>query len=140
MAVHVLIVGGGKVGLHLGGLLLAGGHTVGMIERREAEVAALRASLPGGVVVEGSGTDPEVLEAAEIRRADVVAAVTGTDETNLVVATLARFEFGVRRVVARVNHPRNKWMFTPAMGVDVAVDQADLTARLIAEAMLQESG
>jgi trk system potassium uptake protein TrkA len=140
MAVHVLIVGGGKVGSYLGGLLLSGGHTIGVIERREAEVAALRTALPGGLVVHGSGTDPEVLETAQIRRVDVVAAVTGTDETNLVVATLARFEFGVRRVIARVNHPKNKWMFTPAMGVDVAVDQVDVTARLIAEAMLQESG
>jgi trk system potassium uptake protein TrkA len=135
---RVLIVGGGKVGSHLGGLLVAGGHTVCVIERQEPHVAALRAALPGVVVVEGSGTDPEVLERAEIRRADMVAAVTGTDETNLVVATLARFEFTVRRVVARVNHPKNAWMFTAAMGVDVAVDQVDLTARLIAEAMLQK--
>jgi trk system potassium uptake protein TrkA len=65
----------------------------------------------------------------------VVAAVTGEDETNLVVASLARSEFRVPRVIGRVNNPRNAWLFTPTMGVDVAVNQADLMARLIAEEM-----
>jgi trk system potassium uptake protein TrkA len=74
-----------------------------------------------------------VLERAGIRDADAVAAVTGDDEDNLVVATLARAEFAVRRVVARVNNPRNAWLFTPEMGVDAALDQGDLMAKLIAE-------
>jgi trk system potassium uptake protein TrkA len=65
----------------------------------------------------------------------VVAAVTGDDEDNLVIATLARFEFSVRRVIARVNNPRNAWLYTPAMGVDAALNQADLMAKLIAEEM-----
>jgi trk system potassium uptake protein TrkA len=135
MTVNVVIVGGGKVGAHLAALLLAGGHTVRVVELREAEVAALRAALRADRVIRGSGTDPEVLEAAGIRDAHVVAAVAGRDETNLVVATLARFEFNVPRVIARVNHPKNTWMFTREMGVDVAVDQADLMAHLIAEEM-----
>jgi len=66
---------------------------------------------------------------------NVVAAVTGLDETNLVVSNLARFQFEVPRVIARVNHPRNAWMFTPEMGVDVALNQADLIATMIAEEM-----
>jgi trk system potassium uptake protein TrkA len=61
--------------------------------------------------------------------------VTGADETNLVVTTLARFEFGVPRIIARVNNPKNAWLFTPEMGVDVALNQADLIAHLIAEEM-----
>lgn len=68
-------------------------------------------------------------------KADVVAAVTGADETNLVATSLARFEFGVPRIIARVNNPRNAWLFTPEMGVDVALNQADLIAHLIAEEM-----
>jgi trk system potassium uptake protein TrkA len=65
----------------------------------------------------------------------VVAAVTGSDETNLTVASLARFEFRVPRVIARVNDPRNAWLFTAEMGVDVYLNQADLIAHLIAEEM-----
>jgi trk system potassium uptake protein TrkA len=64
-----------------------------------------------------------------------VAAVTGTDETNLVATSLAKFEFGVQRTIARVKDPKNAWMFTPIMGVDAALSQADLMAHLIAEEM-----
>lgn len=85
--------------------------------------------------VHGSGTDPAVLEAAGIRTADMVAAVTGADETNLVITSLARFAFGVPKAVARVNNPHNTWMFIPAMGVDLALNQADVIARLIAQAV-----
>ncbi len=95
----------------------------------------LRRDLPQGVVVEGNGTDPDVLENAGIGRANVVAAVTGADETNLVVIGLARFEFKVPRTIARVKNPRNAWMFTPEMGVDVALNQTDLLAHLVAEEM-----
>jgi trk system potassium uptake protein TrkA len=87
------------------------------------------------MIMLGNGTDPTVLEAAGIRQANVVAAVTGADETNLVVTSLARFEFNVPRTIARVRTPKNAWMFTPAMGVDVALNQADLLAHLIAEEM-----
>ena len=79
--------------------------------------------------------DPDVLEAAGIRRADLVAAVTGADETNLVVTSLARQEFNVHRVIARVNNPKNAWLFTPEMGCDVAVNQAEVMAKLIIEGM-----
>ena len=132
---YVIVVGGGKTGSHLAELLLAGGHGVRVIDDREDVVAKLRRELPADVVVPGDGADPDVLERAGIREADVVAAVTGDDEDNLVVATLARFEFSVRRVIARVNNPRNAWLYTPEMGVDVALNQADLMAKLIAEEM-----
>jgi trk system potassium uptake protein TrkA len=85
--------------------------------------------------VAGDGSSPEVLESAGITHAQVLAAVTGADETNLVATTLGRFEFGVPRTIARVNNPLNAWLFTPEMGVDVAVNQADLMAHLIREEM-----
>ncbi|UTF51709.1 TrkA family potassium uptake protein [Desulfomicrobium sp. ZS1] len=131
----VIIVGGGKVGTHLAMSLLAGGHQIHIIERHPGELKAVHEVLPAGCVVAGSGTDPAVLEATGIRDADVLAAVTGTDATNLVATSLARFEFGVPRTIARVKDPGNGWMFTPAMGVDAAVNQAGLMAQLIAEEM-----
>jgi trk system potassium uptake protein len=131
----VIIVGGGKVGTHLASLLLAEQHQVKVVESRVREVQHLHDDLPVGSVIPGSGTDPATLEAAGIRDADVMAAVTGTDETNLVATSLARFEFGVPRTIARVKDPKNGWMFTPVMGVDVAVSQAELMAHLIAEEM-----
>jgi trk system potassium uptake protein TrkA len=130
---RALIVGGGRVGGRLAALLLDTGHEVGVIERRSQQAADLVARLPAAVVTQGSGTDPTVLERAGIHRCDVAAAVTGNDETNLVVAGIARFEFSVGRTIARVVDPRNAWMFTDEMGVDVALDQADVLAHLIAE-------
>lgn len=135
MAMTVLIVGGGKVGTHLASMLLSEGYRAKVIEIERGEIPRLQRDLPAKVVIHGNGTDPNVLEAAGIRQADVVAAVTGADETNLVVASLARFEFHVPRVIARVNNPKNAWLFTPEMGVDVALNQADLMAHLIAEEM-----
>jgi trk system potassium uptake protein TrkA len=129
----VIIVGGGKVGVYLAGLLLSGGARVKVIELNPGELPRLAGQLEQLEVIEGSGTDPEVLQTAGIRRADVVAAVTGSDENNLVAASLARFEFGVDRVIARVNDPSNAWMFTPQMGVDVALNQADILAHLVME-------
>jgi trk system potassium uptake protein TrkA len=131
----VIIVGGGKTGSHLAELLLAGGHQVRVIDRRPEVIEKLRTELPVETVVRGDGADPKVLINVGIKTANVVAAVTGDDEDNLVVSTMARFEFGIRRVIARVNNPKNAWLFTPEMGVDVAINQADLMAKLIAEEM-----
>ena len=135
MTMHVMIVGGGKVGTYLARILLADGYKVKVIEGTREEFERAGEELPADVVVFGSGTDPNVLEAAGIRNVDVVAAVTRTDETNLVITSLARFEFNVKRTIARVNTPKNAWLFTPAMGVDVPLNQADLMAHLIAEEM-----
>lgn len=132
---YVIVVGGGKVGAYLANLLLSSGERVKVIEERLEDIPALQRELPVEAVMQGSGADPLVLEAAGIRQANAVAAVTGSDETNLVVAGLARSEFNVPRVIARVNDPRNAWMFTPKMGVDVFLNQADLLAHLIAEEM-----
>jgi trk system potassium uptake protein TrkA len=131
----VIIVGGGKTGSHLAELLLAGGHRVRVIDRRPEVIEKLKTELPAESIVRGDGADPKVLINVGIKTADVVASVTGDDEDNLVVSTLARFEFNVRRVIARVNNPKNAWLFTPDMGVDVAINQADLMSKLIAEEM-----
>jgi len=131
----VIIVGGGKTGSYLAELLLADGHKVRVIDRRPEVIEKLKTELPVESIVRGDGADPKVLINVGVKTADVVASVTGDDEDNLVVSTLARFEFNVRRVIARVNNPKNAWLFTPDMGVDVAIDQADLMSKLIAEEM-----
>ena len=132
---YVIIVGGGKTGSQLASQLLSGGHKIRLIEDRPIVLERLREELPDEVVVAGDGSAPSVLESAGIENAQVLAAVTGEDEDNLVATTLARFEFGVPRVIARVNNPKNTWLFTPEMGVDVALCQSDILAKLIAEEM-----
>lgn len=132
---NAIVIGGGKVGGHLGNLLQQAGHTVTLIELRSEHVAELHRLLPAVQVLQGSGTDPDLLERAGVRQAHVVAAVTGNDEDNLVVTSLARFEFNVPRTIARVNDPRNAWLFTADMGVDAALNQADLMAHMILEEM-----
>jgi trk system potassium uptake protein TrkA len=131
----VIIVGGGKTGAHLAAQSVQDGHAVRLIEQRSEVVARLNRDLPAGAVIEGDGSSPSLLEAAGIRQAQVLAAVTGQDETNLVISTLARFEYSVPRLVARVNSPKNAWLFTPEMGVDVGLNQTEILAKLIAEEM-----
>ena len=131
----VIIVGGGQTGSQLAAMLLSEGHKIKIIDDREPVIERLRQELPAGTVVAGDGSTPSVLEEAGITAANVLAAVTNEDETNLVITTLGRFEFNVPRVIARVNNPKNGWMFTTEMGVDVALNQAQLMSRLIAEEM-----
>ena len=131
----VMIIGGGKVGTYLANYLLNEKHEVKLIELREEETPRILQDIPRSALVIGSGTNPDVLETAGIRNMNVVAVVTGIDEVNLVAASLARFEFMVPRIIARINHPKNAWMFNESMGVDVALNQADLMAALIAEEM-----
>jgi trk system potassium uptake protein TrkA len=132
---YTIIVGGGQVGAYLASLLLVEKHQIKVIDNRKDRIAILEQRIPAEMLILGSGSDPNVLEVAGIHRANVIAAVTGSDETNLVVCSLARLEFKVPRVIARVNNPKNVWLYTPEMGVDVALNQADLLAHLIAEEM-----
>ncbi|MBF8281882.1 MAG: Potassium transporter TrkA [Anaerolineales bacterium] len=131
----VIIVGGGRTGSHLAELLVQEGHAVKVIDDRPEILERLRQEMPAEAVVAGDGSDPNVLEAVGVKRAQVLAAVTAEDEANLVATSLARFEFNVPRVIARVNDPKNAWMFTAEMGVDVALNNADILAKLIAEEM-----
>ena len=131
----VIIIGGGKVGAYIANLLLNNNCSVKVIENRNYVYDKLKKEVPEENIVFGSGTDPNILESAGIKDADVVAAVTGSDEINLVASTIVKFEFGISRVIARVNNPQNTWLFNSGMGVDVALNQADLMAHLVVEEM-----
>ena len=131
----VIIIGGGQVGAYIADLLLKSDCLVKVIENRENVLDKLERELPHDVIIRGSGTEPNVLEFAGIADADVVAAVTGADETNLVASTIAKFEFAVPRVIARVNNPKNAWLFDSGRGVDVRISQADLMAHIVVEQM-----
>ncbi len=132
---YVLIIGGGRTGSHLASLLHTQGHEVRLVEHRPDVLANVHHELPTEIIYEGDGTDPQVLETMEVQRANVLAAVSTDDADNLVVASLARHQYGVRRVIGRVNNPRNAWLFTPEFGVDVALNQADIMSKLIEEEM-----
>jgi trk system potassium uptake protein TrkA len=132
---HVIIVGGGNTGSYLANILLENKHTVRVIESRPSMLEVIRAELPEGVVISGDGSSPTILEEAGIKQAQVVAAVTGDDETNLVISSLARFEYNVPRVIGRVNNPKNAWLYNKDMGVDVPLNQADVLAHMVAEEM-----
>ena len=132
---YVIVVGGGNTGSSLTKLLLDAGQSVCVIEERPSVIEKLQLELPPESIIEGDGSSPTVLEKAKISRANVLAGVTGSDETNLVVTSLARFEFNVPRVIARVNNPKNSWLFNSEMGVDVFLNQAEILAQLVAEEM-----
>lgn len=132
---HVLIVGGGLTGAELARLLLGEGQQVTVVEEREEVAARLQKEIPQAHIILGDGCEPTVLEQAGVRKADVVAAVTGHDEDNLVVCLLARQEFRVRRTLGRVNNAKNEWLFTRDMGVDVSVSGAHIMASLLREEM-----
>jgi len=130
---NVLIVGGGKTGSYLAQRLYEEGQAVMVIEKNPEGAAKLKEILPAITVVAGDGDDPATLELAGVRNADVVVATTGDDEDNLVACLLARLEFRVRRTLARVNNPKNEWLFTPTLGIDVWVSQAHVIADLLRE-------
>ena len=132
---YVIIVGGGRTGSHLASLLLQEGHEVRLIDHRPDILATLHREITTEVIFEGDGTDPQTLEAAGIQRAQVVAAVTADDADNLVAASLARYQYGVRRIIGRINNPKNAWLFSKDFGVDVALNNADIMAKLIEEEM-----
>lgn len=135
MVLSVLIAGGGKVGMYLAKILLTEGHRVTILEDNKNDLDKLRKEFSSSHLIEGNPTNPHDLSVAGISSVDVVAAVTRFDETNLVITSLAKFEFKVKRTIARVNIPKNAWLFTKEMGVDVTVNQADFMAHLIAREM-----
>lgn len=130
---HILIVGGGKVGTSLADILSAQGHQVSIIEMRDAVFTKNQRTVKHAEHIYGDGCNPAVLRDAGVAVMDAVVAVTGDDEDNLVVAKLAKHEYHVPRVIARVNNPKNEWLFTPRMGVDIAISHAALLSRIIHE-------
>ncbi|MDO9348411.1 MAG: NAD-binding protein [Anaerolineales bacterium] len=131
----VIIAGGGRTGAQLASLLLVEDQQVRLIEHRRELLARLHRELPTEVIYEGSPIDPQVLEQAGIRQANVLAATTDTDANNLVLCFMARKMFKVPRIIARVNNPRNAWLFNENFHVDVALNQANVLAHLIQEEM-----
>ncbi|MBF6329743.1 potassium channel family protein [Nocardia transvalensis] len=129
----VAIAGAGAVGRSIAQELLRGGHEVMLLERRLDHVDPVVA--PAATWVHGDACELELLEEAGLQDYEVCIAATGDDKVNLVYSLLAKTEFGVRRVVARVNDPRNEWLFDGSWGVDVAVSTPRLLASLAEEAV-----
>jgi trk system potassium uptake protein TrkA len=132
---RAIIAGGGNVGRHLASDLLQRGHEVTLIEQEHSAIAKAERTAPGVDVVMGDACELWVLEKASIQTADVVVAATGDDEDNLVVSLLAKQEYSVPRVLARVNHPKNEWLFTDQWGVDAAVSPPHILTALVEEAI-----
>jgi trk system potassium uptake protein TrkA len=114
--VFVLVVGGGKVGYYLTKELIESGHEVVLMEK-DRDRAAQIADEIGSVVVPHDGCEGKYLAEAGANRADIVAAVTGDDEDNLVICQMAKHHFDVGRTIARVNNPKNEGLFKH-LGVD----------------------
>jgi trk system potassium uptake protein len=131
----VIITGGGRTGTELALMLLSQKHKVHLIENRPEVLARLHHELPTEAIFEGLPTQPEILEHAGIETADVVAACTANDAENLTVCFVARAHYKVNRTIARINNPRNAWLFDEKFHVDVALNQAGIMARLIEEEM-----
>ena len=127
----VVVAGAGNIGRYLAADLASRRHDVVLIELDDAAIA--KAPKDGLRLVRGDACAPRVLERAGVRGADVVIAATGDDEDNLVVSVLAKEEFGVPRVLARVNHPQNEWLFDASWGVDLAVSPPHLLTALVEE-------
>ncbi|HTX01175.1 MAG TPA: TrkA family potassium uptake protein [Acidimicrobiales bacterium] len=131
---RVVVAGAGAVGSFLANDLARGGHDVLLVER-SAEAMERQ---PEGSTVDlliADACEVDTLHRAGLERADVVVAATGDDEDNLVISLLAKQEFAVPRVIARVNHPKNHWLFTESWGVDIAVSTPHLLSALVEEAV-----
>lgn len=131
----VVVAGGGRTGSQLALVLLSGEHQVIVVEHQQEKLTRLHQELPTEAIYEGNATDPAVLEQAGIRKANVIAACTSDDPANLALCFLARKVFNVPRTIARVNNPRNAWLFNGKFHVDVALNQASVFANLIQEEM-----
>ena len=130
---RVAIAGAGNVGRSIASELLANGHEVLLIEREPK--ALKKQTVPNATWLLADACELESLEEARLQDCSVVVAATGDDKVNLVVSLLAKTEYGVPRVVARINHPKNEWLFSEAWGVDVAVSTPRLLSALVEEAV-----
>ena len=128
---YIIIIGGGKVGHFLAKHLSKDKHTVVLVDKDKKRCNEL-AEILDCVVICGDACEPIMLEEAKIDRADVVAAVTGDDEDNLVICQIAKEKFKVRRTVARVNDPGNEHTFSE-LGIDVPIDATSIIAKIIEE-------
>ena len=132
----IIIVGGGQIGGYIANLLLKNNHNVTVIENRERSLQALKNNgISDDHILVGDGTDAFVLEKAGAMHCNALVCTTGLDESNLTIAMMAKFEYDVPKVVARVNNPRNAWLFNSGMGVDVRINQADIIGHMVADEM-----
>jgi trk system potassium uptake protein TrkA len=128
---YIIIVGAGKVGYFLAKRLCQDGHTVSVVEKDKAACEEIAKELDV-LVIRGDGCDPQILEQAGVARTEVIAAVTGDDEDNLIICQLAKERFGVHRTVGRVNNPQNEQTFAE-LGVDIPMNSTEVIARIIEE-------
>ncbi|MFY9270280.1 MAG: NAD-binding protein [Candidatus Manganitrophaceae bacterium] len=133
---YIIIVGGGKVGYNLTKLLLAENHEVLLIEKDKTKTPDLAREF-GEALMEGNGSRVTVLREAGANRADVLVAVTGADEDNLVICQVAKAVFKCPRTIARVNDPGNESLFS-ALGIDATVSSTRLIDSLIEEQVKAE--
>ena len=131
----VLIAGGGRTASQLATLLLAENHEVHVLEHQRDVLARMHHELPTEAIYQGNPTDPEALEQAGIRRAQAFTACTHSDAETLVLCFMARTQYNVPRTIARINNPRNAWLYDSKFHVDVALNHAEVLASLIAEEM-----
>ena len=131
----VIIAGGGRTSTFLARNLLKQDHIVRVIESRPQVIANLHKELPTEVIIEGNPMNLDVFNHAKPDKAHVFVAVTTNDEENLVLCYVARTQYNIRRTIARVNNPRNAWLFNDTFGVDVAVNHAEIISSLIEEQM-----
>lgn len=132
----VIIAGGGRTGTELALMLLEQNHEVRVVENRPTVLTRIHREVPTEVIYEGSPINVKALEEAGIRRAQVVAACTASDEDNLIICYLARQLYQVPRTIGRVNDPRKAWLFDPEIfNVDVSLNEPEIMARLIEEEM-----
>jgi trk system potassium uptake protein TrkA len=130
---RIAIAGAGAVGRSIARELLANGHQVMLIDKNAGKVRPQR--IPGAEWMQADACELSSLEDAQLQECEVVISATGDDKVNLVVSLLAKTEFSVRRVVARINHPANEWLFNESWGVDVAVSTPRVLAALVEEAV-----
>jgi trk system potassium uptake protein TrkA len=121
---YIIVVGGGKVGYYLAKTLLDDQHEVLIIEKDKRKCDIISTEL-GGVIQRGDGTDSTVMEEAGMGRAELVVAVTGDDEDNLMICQMAKKKFDVKRTIARINNPKNERIFK-LLGIDNVVSVTDL--------------
>jgi trk system potassium uptake protein len=121
---YMIVVGGGKVGYHLAKALLAEGHEVLVIEKDRGQIDFICNEL-GSICLLGDGCETTVLAEAGTGRADMLIAVTGDDEDNLVACQVAKHKFKVPRTIARSNNPKNETLFH-MLGIDVTVSSTNV--------------
>ncbi len=121
---YIIVIGGGKVGYHLGKALLMESHEILIIERERTRIEFISNDL-GSVCMQGDGCEVSTLAEAGAARADMLISVTGDDEDNLVACQVAKHKFNVPRTIARINNPNNEAIFR-LLGIDVTINSTDV--------------